>query len=89
ARHPCGHFCFTTWPIFMFIKVLGSGGPGGFTQCKCKFSNCHRLRNGTLKATPRTHSSIIVSDKGEQWIMLYLINIKHPTRLMAKWRIPK
>ncbi|MGS6325881.1 hypothetical protein ACVGWT_00440, partial [Enterobacter hormaechei] len=69
ARHPCGHFCFTTWPIFMFIKDLGSAARGRFPQWNSNFANTHGLRNPNLKATPPTHSSIILIDKRQHWII--------------------
>ncbi|MEJ1268033.1 hypothetical protein WDV93_14995 [Pantoea ananatis] len=27
------------------------------------------MRNGTLQASPRTQSSIIISDNGEDWVL--------------------
>ncbi|MEG7499278.1 MBL fold metallo-hydrolase, partial [Enterobacter hormaechei] len=53
----------------MFIKVLGSAAGGGFPQWNCNCANCQGLRDGTLQATPRTQSSIIVSDKGKEWVL--------------------
>ncbi|MGM3310138.1 pyrroloquinoline quinone biosynthesis protein PqqB, partial [Enterobacter hormaechei subsp. steigerwaltii] len=53
----------------MFIKVLGSAAGGGFPQWNCNCANCQGLRDGTLQATPRTQSSIIVSDNGKEWVL--------------------
>jgi pyrroloquinoline quinone biosynthesis protein B len=54
----------------MLIKVLGSGAGGGFPQWNCNCANCSGLRAGTLAATPRTQSSLAVSDKGEDWLLV-------------------
>jgi pyrroloquinoline quinone biosynthesis protein B len=43
------------------IRVLGSAAGGGFPQWNCNCPNCGGLRRGTLRARPRTQSSIIVS----------------------------
>jgi pyrroloquinoline quinone biosynthesis protein B len=43
------------------IRVLGSAAGGGFPQWNCNCPNCAGLRRGTLRARPRTQSSIVVS----------------------------
>lgn len=53
----------------MYVQVLGSAAGGGFPQWNCNCHNCHGLRKGTLKARPRTQSSIALSDDGENWIL--------------------
>lgn len=53
----------------MYIQVLGSAAGGGFPQWNCNCSNCHGLRQGTLRAAPRTQSSIAISDDGVNWIL--------------------
>lgn len=53
----------------MFIQILGSAAGGGFPQWNCNCGNCAGLRNGTLRAQPRTQSSIALSDDGEHWIL--------------------
>lgn len=53
----------------MHIHVLGSGAGGGFPQWNCNCANCAGLRAGTLKATPRTQSSITVSTDGVNWVL--------------------
>jgi len=53
----------------MQIKVLGSAAGGGFPQWNCHCSNCQGVRNGTINASPRTQSSIAVSDNGEEWVL--------------------
>ena len=45
----------------MKIRVLGSAAGGGFPQWNCNCPNCDGLRRGTLRARPRTQSSIVVS----------------------------
>jgi len=49
------------------IRVLGSAAGGGFPQWNCNCRNCAGVRNGTIRATARTQSSIAVSgaDAGE------------------------
>jgi pyrroloquinoline quinone biosynthesis protein B len=46
----------------MHIHVLGSAAGGGFPQWNCNCPNCSGVRSGSIKATPRTQSSIIVSE---------------------------
>ena len=53
----------------MYIHVLGSAAGGGFPQWNCNCKNCHGLRKGTLRAAPRTQSSIAISDDGVNWIL--------------------
>ncbi|MFC0708082.1 pyrroloquinoline quinone biosynthesis protein PqqB [Azorhizophilus paspali] len=53
----------------MHIRVLGSAAGGGFPQWNCNCRNCHGLRRGTLRATPRSQSSIALSDDGESWVL--------------------
>ncbi len=53
----------------MRIHVLGSGAGGGFPQWNCNCSNCRRMRQGELRAQPRTQSSITLSANGEDWVL--------------------
>ena len=53
----------------MIIRVLGAGAGGGFPQWNCNCLNCAGVRKGTIKATPRTQSSIAVSSDGNQWVL--------------------
>jgi pyrroloquinoline quinone biosynthesis protein B len=53
----------------MHIHVLGSGAGGGFPQWNCNCENCKGVRAGTVKASPRTQSSIAVSANGVDWIL--------------------
>ncbi|WP_148864215.1 pyrroloquinoline quinone biosynthesis protein PqqB [Marinobacter fonticola] len=53
----------------MQIHVLGSAAGGGFPQWNCNCPNCDGVRKGTLNATPRTQSSIAISEDGERWIV--------------------
>jgi len=43
--------------------VLGSAAGGGFPQWNCNCRNCAGLRRGTLRAVPRTQSSIAVAGR--------------------------
>jgi len=42
------------------IRVLGSAAGGGFPQWNCNCRNCDGVRRGTVRALPRTQSSIAV-----------------------------
>jgi pyrroloquinoline quinone biosynthesis protein B len=53
----------------MKIHVLGAGAGGGFPQWNCNCHNCAGVRQGSLKAIPRTQSSIAVSQDGQQWVL--------------------
>ena len=52
------------------VRVLGSGAGGGFPQWNCNCDNCAGVRAGTLKATPRTQSSIAVTGNGVDWLLV-------------------
>ena len=55
----------------MKIRVLGSAAGGGFPQWNCNCRNCSGVRNGTLRARPRTQSSVTVSGRDErQWALV-------------------
>lgn len=53
----------------MHIQILGSAAGGGFPQWNCNCPNCRGLRDGSLRAQPRTQSSIALSDDGVHWIL--------------------
>ena len=53
----------------MRIRVLGSAAGGGFPQWNCNCNNCRGVRNGTVRAKPRTQSSIVVTGNDEDWIL--------------------
>ncbi len=53
----------------MHIHLLGTGAGGGFPLWNCNCHNCKRLREGTIKSTARTQSSITVSSNGVDWIL--------------------
>jgi pyrroloquinoline quinone biosynthesis protein B len=55
----------------MRITILGSAAGGGFPQWNCNCRNCAGLRAGTLKAQPRTQSSIFVQpDAGADGVLI-------------------
>jgi len=54
----------------MWVRVLGSAAGGGFPQWNCNCVNCGRLRQGRIKATARTQSSIAVSADRVNWVLL-------------------
>ncbi|HKB83346.1 MAG TPA: pyrroloquinoline quinone biosynthesis protein PqqB [Burkholderiales bacterium] len=53
----------------MRIRVLGAAAGGGFPQWNCNCRNCDGVRKGSLRATPRTQSSIAVSADNINWIL--------------------
>ena len=53
----------------MRIRVLGAAAGGGFPQWNCNCRNCDGVRKGSLRATPRTQSSIAVSSDNVNWIL--------------------
>jgi pyrroloquinoline quinone biosynthesis protein B len=54
----------------MRIKVLGSAAGGGFPQWNCTCPNCSGLRNGSLKASPRSQTQVAVSPSPANWVLL-------------------
>ena len=54
----------------MKIRVLGSAAGGGFPQWNCNCFNCNGVRDGSIRAIPRTQSSIAVSDNDVDWILI-------------------
>jgi pyrroloquinoline quinone biosynthesis protein B len=53
----------------MHVRVLGSAAGGGFPQWNCNCRNCDGVRKGTIRARPRTQSSIAVSADRGDWIL--------------------
>nr|WP_298141107.1 pyrroloquinoline quinone biosynthesis protein PqqB [uncultured Pseudomonas sp.] len=53
----------------MHIHILGSAAGGGFPQWNCNCRNCRGMRDGSVRAQPRTQSSIALSDNGKDWIL--------------------
>ncbi|MBA1248838.1 pyrroloquinoline quinone biosynthesis protein PqqB [Pseudomonas luteola] len=53
----------------MYIQILGSAAGGGFPQWNCNCPNCRGVRDGSLRAQPRTQSSIALSDDSVNWIL--------------------
>ena len=55
----------------MKLIILGAAAGGGFPQWNCNCRNCAGLRDGSVRAKPRTQSSICVSaDDGQDWALL-------------------
>jgi pyrroloquinoline quinone biosynthesis protein B len=54
----------------MRVKVLGSAAGGGFPQWNCNCPNCSALRNGSVKARPRTQAQVAVSPDPLHWFLL-------------------
>jgi pyrroloquinoline quinone biosynthesis protein B len=53
----------------MQIRVLGAAAGGGFPQWNCNCRNCDGVRKATIRAQPRTQSSIAVSADGVEWVL--------------------
>ena len=53
----------------MKVRVLGSAAGGGFPQWNCNCDNCRGVRAGTIRARPRTQSSIALSGDGRRWVL--------------------
>jgi pyrroloquinoline quinone biosynthesis protein B len=47
------------------VRVLGSAAGGGFPQWNCNCRQCAGVRSGTLRARPRTQSSIAVCGRSD------------------------
>jgi pyrroloquinoline quinone biosynthesis protein B len=54
----------------MRVKVLGSAAGGGFPQWNCACPNCSALRDGKIKARPRTQAQVAVSSDPAHWFLL-------------------
>ena len=53
----------------MRVHLLGTAAGGGFPQWNCNCAQCRGVRTGTLKASPRTQSSIAVASDGGCWFL--------------------
>jgi pyrroloquinoline quinone biosynthesis protein B len=54
----------------MRITILGSAAGGGFPQWNCNCRNCAGVRSGSVRAKPRTQSSIFVqADEGGEGVL--------------------
>ena len=54
----------------MIIRVLGSAAGGGFPQWNCGCRNCAGVRDGRVRALPRTQESITLSANGADWFIV-------------------
>ena len=54
----------------MYVRLLGTAAGGGFPQWNCNCQQCQGVRRGTLRARPRTQSSVALSADGERWFLL-------------------
>jgi pyrroloquinoline quinone biosynthesis protein B len=52
------------------VLVLGSAAGGGYPQWNCNCRNCRGVRDGSIRALPRTQSSIAVSADSDHWILI-------------------
>jgi len=52
------------------IRVLGSAAGGGFPQWNCGCPNCRGVREGSIRATPRTQECVAVSSDGTDWVLI-------------------
>lgn len=54
----------------MKVRVLGSAAGGGFPQWNCNCRNCRGVRDGSMRTSTRTQSSIAVSADGIDWLLI-------------------
>lgn len=54
----------------MQVRVLGSAAGGGFPQWNCACRLCRGVREGSVRARPRTQESTAVSADGQRWVLL-------------------
>ena len=54
----------------MQLRVLGSSAGGGFPQWNCNCPQCDGVRQGRVRAPPRTQSSVAVSADGRDWLLI-------------------
>lgn len=54
----------------MIVRLLGTAAGGGFPQWNCACSLCAGVRSGTVRAKPRSQSSVAVSPDGSSWFLL-------------------
>lgn len=52
------------------IRILGSAAGGGAPQWNCGCQNCRGLREGAVRAVPRTQECVAVSADGAAWFLL-------------------
>jgi pyrroloquinoline quinone biosynthesis protein B len=54
----------------MDIKILGSAAGGGFPQWNCACRNCAGVRNGTIRAEPRTQLQLALRLPTSGWLLV-------------------
>ena len=54
----------------MQAVILGSAAGGGVPQWNCRCFVCELARSGDSRVTPRTQSSIALSQDGENWLLV-------------------
>jgi pyrroloquinoline quinone biosynthesis protein B len=54
----------------MDIKILGSAAGGGFPQWNCACRNCVGVRNGTIRAEPRTQLQLALRLPTSGWLLV-------------------
>src|SRR5215831_8789219 len=54
----------------MIVRILGSAAGGGFPQWNCACLNCEGVREGRIKATPRTQESVCLSADDGDWFLI-------------------
>lgn len=54
----------------MRVRLLGTAAGGGFPQWNCNCRQCRGLRLGTVRARPRSQSSVALSADGARWFLL-------------------
>ncbi|UQA55821.1 pyrroloquinoline quinone biosynthesis protein PqqB [Polyangium aurulentum] len=54
----------------MLVRVLGSAAGGGFPQWNCACRNCRGVRDGSVRARPRSQAQVAVSADGVNFFLL-------------------
>jgi pyrroloquinoline quinone biosynthesis protein B len=54
----------------VLIRILGSAAGGGFPQWNCGCSNCRGVREGLIKAIPRTQESACICGDDDNWFVI-------------------
>jgi len=54
----------------MRIRVLGSAAGGGYPQWNCACPNCAGIRQGRVKARPRSQAQVVITHDNFHWFLL-------------------
>jgi pyrroloquinoline quinone biosynthesis protein B len=69
----------------MRLKLLGTAAGGAFPQWNCHCRNCRGVRDGTVRAKPRTQSSLAIAGADGRWV---LVNASPDVRHQIEGSLP-